>query len=115
MSYTIQNGDMSGNIDGTIIDLRGKRFVLVRAEWAATGSPIGVIGLRVGCEPTRLTDIGNPATSLGLIPVQGAQPNVTAGYIMFELQNGAHWGQGFYTRTGGGAANASLIMEISGN
>lgn len=120
MAYSIKDGNMSADIsNGTVVDVRGKRVLLVRAEWPGTGSPQGLIGLKVGPDPARLTSIGSVVAGSfnGGFPLVGAQPSgvAAAGYLMFELQNGAEWAQAFYDQTGGGVGNTGLQVEITGN
>lgn len=105
---------MLGNVEGEILNVRGMKYLLIRAEWLGTGSPQGTIGLRVGAHPARLSNIGDIALTSGFV---GAQPSgvASAGYLMFEMPNGAAFAQGFYTRAGGGTANTSLLIEITGN
>jgi hypothetical protein len=113
MSTPILNGAMSGSVASTgPLNKRGKRNVCIRAQWDGTGSPQGVIGCKTGGATARMQDIGSLA---GFSRVTGAQPDGTtnAGSIMVEFESGADWVDVYYTRTGGGTANTSLIVDVT--
>lgn len=110
----ITNGDMSGNLTGTNVDVMYSDNVTIQFVW--TGTPTGTFGVSVSNDATLLPTgsiTGGTWTPLALTSPQPPTPVGSAGNGIINLtQLGARFCRATYTATSGsGTCNAILTAK----
>ena len=95
----VTNGDMTGNITSSVIDLSQTDGYAIFAQW--TGTPVGTIKIQVSVDGTNFVDLAN------------SQMNVSgAGNVMWEVITAMYDKvQVVYTA---GSSTGTLDVQING-
>ena len=102
---------LAASTESDIFDIGHASKLWIQVMWPATGTPVGIFGIRAGAFGGRLVDLGSLSGTN--FTSAGTQPSGTAGFIAVEFDPSWRHFQIYYTRTSGtGTATADASAKL---